>query len=170
MMTPEDYMMLYGELPSEARMKPSSLIAPRARAAGRAPRPAVLGGIPEDLGYEESTPEDMSEADIADLAQLGVLGEDLSENSRQMELAEGLRYAKAPEGRAAGRVFVAANPLEHLATGIDRYRGAKEMKRLEGERKDISGKQTEGRAKYWDLLRGKKRKDIRIDDLDMPRL
>ena len=133
---------------------------------------SALGGPGDpraDLGEVAYGADSMSEEDLASLAGLGALGEDMTENSRQMALAEGLRDRPAPEGREAGRAYVAANPLEHLSAGIDKYRAIKDLKNLKGERKGIQEKQTAGRGKYWDLLRGKKQKDQKID-IKMPKL
>jgi len=56
-------------------------------------------------------------------AMLGTNGDtqEISALERQMAAAEALRQP-TPEGRQAGRVFVAANPLEHLGKGIGDYR------------------------------------------------
>jgi len=121
----------------------------------------IGGGREVDYGPEQMTPED-----IDALAGLGALGDDQTENSRQMALAEGLRDMEGASGRHAGRVFVAASPLEHLSVGVQKYRAAKDVKKLKSERTGIQEKQTEGRGKYWDLLRGKTAKD----KVKMPKL
>ena len=83
----------------------------------------------------------------------------------QMAYAQGLRDTAGPEGRQAGRVYVAANPLEHLGTYLRRRRGNQEVGRVEGERtaamdrRDqaataIAEIQAADRRAYMDALRG----------------
>lgn len=151
--------------PAAARMA----IPGMSTAIRKKPTLGSLEGMPEDLGYEELNAQDLTEQEIAELASLGVLGDDLTENARQMELAEKLRHQAAPAGIQGNRVYTAASPLEHLGTGLERYQASKKIKGLEKERKDIGKKQTEGRGKYWDVLRGRRRKPQDID-VKMPTL
>jgi hypothetical protein len=62
-------------------------------------------------------------------AMLGTYGDQLEIGAleKQMEQANALRQA-TPEGRQAGRVYVAANPLEHLGKGIGDYKLMKQRK------------------------------------------
>lgn len=62
-------------------------------------------------------------------AMLGTYGDqmEVSALEKQMAAAEALRQA-TPEGRQAGRVYVAANPLEHLGKGIGDYKLMKQRK------------------------------------------
>lgn len=62
-------------------------------------------------------------------AMLGTYGDQLEIGAleKQMEQANALRQA-TPEGRSVGRVYVAANPLEHLGKGIGDYKLMKQRK------------------------------------------
>lgn len=111
-----------------------------------------------DVGMEAYGLEDMTEEDLQKLVELGVIDEQMAENQRQMRLAEELRFQKGPEGRQAGRTYVAANPLEHLGTGIQQWQAQKRMGELEKQRGEMGQQQTEGRKSYWDVLRGMRRK------------
>ena len=156
--------------PRLARLGLAPKFTPKVRPTAR---PGALGAIGDpraDLGEEAYGMENMSEEAMQDLMGLGVLGDDMTENARQMALAEGIRNMAQPEGRQAGRAYVAASPLEHLATGLQKYQANKELKALKEARKEIGGKQTKGRSIYADILRGKKRKDIDIDALPIPQL
>lgn len=75
----------------------------------------------------------------------------MGDRNRQMEYAEGLRSMETPGGRyvSNGRVYVASNPLEHIAKGVGAYKGTKDIKRLEGE-------QTDAKKAIIDALRTKK--------------
>jgi hypothetical protein len=73
---------------------------------------------------------------------------------RQMAYAESLRDKAGPEGMGfgnstGGSTFVAANPLSHLASGVEKYRAKKDIKRLEGV-------EQQGLKTVIDMLRGKK--------------
>lgn len=85
----------------------------------------------------------MSAAEQAQIAALlGTYGDqmELGGLDEQMARAEALRNAPTPEGRQAGRVYVAANPLEHLGRGITQYRQGKRMQDIEGKRGEIRGR------------------------------
>lgn len=124
-----------------------------------------MQGGPESLN-EEFNLEGMTEEELQQLVQLGVIDENMAENARQMAVQEGLRYQGAPEGRQAGRTYVAANPLEHIGKGLEQYNAMKRMKELEAQRGTMQGQQTAGRGMYWDLLRGKRKKPVKIDSQD----
>ena len=65
----------------------------------------------------------------------------------QMATAQAMRDQKAPQGQTVRNgIYVGASPLEHLSTGIQRYKGKKDVKRIAGEQKAA-------RTSVWDLLR-----------------
>lgn len=68
-------------------------------------------------------------------AMLGTYGDQLemSAQEKQLEQANALRNMETPEGRSSGRVYTAANPLEHLGTAIQRYKGMKKAQGIEDE-------------------------------------
>lgn len=55
--------------------------------------------------------------------------------NREMDYAEGMRSMEQPGGRyvSNGRVYVASNPLEHIAPVVGKYKGTKKIKELEKE-------------------------------------
>jgi len=126
---------------------------------------SLLGPEPnmEAFGLEQ-----MSEEDLQKMVELGIIDEQMAENARQMAVQEGLRYQAAPEGRQAGRVYVAANPLEHIGKGLEQYNAQRKMKELEAERGTLGDKQTEGRQTYWDVIRGMRRKKPDFSGVPMP--
>jgi hypothetical protein len=152
--------------PAAARMMPP-MNMPMQR-----PKPTLgsLGGVKTDLGEEPFDTSNMSEEDIQKLVELGVLDEDMAENKRQMELADKLRYAEAPEGRNSGRVYTAANPLEHVGHLMQQYRAGKKEEELEKARVGIGEKQTSARKSYWDMIRGARRKPIDVGTIAAPDL
>lgn len=78
---------------------------------------------------------------------------------RRRAMAQALMQTQAPQGRMVGRVFVGANPLEHLAAGLKQYSGRKDLEQADVDQKAL-GQQYQARGaadaqKYVDLLRGK---------------
>ena len=69
---------------------------------------------------------------IALLAQAGLISKQNLMELHQMKQADALRNTPAPEGIKAGGMYVAANPLSYIATGIDRVRGELEGRQREG--------------------------------------
>jgi hypothetical protein len=85
-------------------------------------------------------------------ALLGTYGDqmELSNLEKQMAAAEALRMA-APEGRNAGRVYVAANPLEHLGKGIGDYKLMKKRQENEAAQKPIRERIGTNVKKYGEI-------------------
>jgi hypothetical protein len=91
---------------------------------------------------------------LAKLIELSTKDDEMGLLNQQLGYAEMLRDTAMPEGRDAGRVYVAANPLEHLGAGIQRYRGMKDVKDLREKQQGVLGDQRSGRMTMADLLRG----------------
>ena len=96
---------------------------------------------PSDL--ENMTPEQ-----IEQLIALGVIPEQQSDLQQQMKMANELRNTKSPEMYGNGRVMVAANPLEHLGVGLQRYAGQRDMKNIQQQQKDLRDQQVAGRSDF----------------------
>ena len=86
------------------------------------------------------------------MALLGQSGyeEEMSDLEKQMMRANALRDLESPEGRHAGRVYVAANPLEHIGTGIKQWRGKQQAEMTEQEQAD---KREERRKSIGDITK-----------------
>jgi hypothetical protein len=122
--------------------------------------------MPSSIGDEDFDMSQLSEEDLQKLISLGMIDENMAENARQMAMQEGLRYGAAPEGRDSGRVYTAANPLEHVGSLLQKYNANKEMKNLKTERGVMQGQQTAGKGMFWDLLRGKRKSKPTIAEQD----
>lgn len=85
-----------------------------------------------------------------------VLG--MGERAGQMARADAMRTAESPQGRTVnnGRTYVASNPLEHLVSGYGKYKGTKDVKRLEKE-------QTAAKKSIIDALRQQQMPIIKPD-------
>jgi hypothetical protein len=75
--------------------------------------------------------EEMSDEDIALLKELGILPEKLGALDQQ--IAEAMFLRDRPwqaQGRDTGRVYVAANPMEHIGEFMQKARSKTELKKL----------------------------------------
>lgn len=57
------------------------------------------------------------------LAQMSAYGDTAALNQQKYGLAHERSKTPTPQGREAGGMYIAANPLEFLASGIQRFRG-----------------------------------------------
>jgi len=82
-------------------------------------------------------------------AMLGTYGDqmEVSALEKQMEQANALRMA-TPEGRSSGRVYTAANPLEHLGKGIGDYKLMKQRQKNEADQAAARGRISESVKTY----------------------
>ena len=62
----------------------------------------------------------------------------------QRDTADELRNRAGPEGRSQGDVYVAANPLEHLASGLSRRKAGGEYDEAVEGLEELSASRTEG--------------------------
>jgi hypothetical protein len=120
---------------------------------GAAPQPgmgiAPLAGPPQ--APQAGDPSNAEAAQIA--ALLGTFGDqmELSNLEKQMAAAEALRMG-TPEGRQAGRVYVSANPLEHLGKGIGDYKLMKKRKENEAAQEPIRKRIGENVKTYGGII------------------
>lgn len=96
---------------------------------------------PSDL--ENMTPEE-----IEQLVQLGIIPEQMSSMDRQYKQAAALRNTQMPGMEGNGRVMVAASPLAHLAAGVEKYQGHKQMKDIETRQNQLLKDQAAARNLY----------------------
>lgn len=65
---------------------------------------------------------------------------ELTDQEKQLAQAHALRGTPMPEGRNAGRIYRAANPLEFLGAGLQQYAGARDEKALKKSTGELRGK------------------------------
>ena len=96
--------------------------------AGQPPQPPQAGAQQNPYGLDPAMLE----------AMLGTYGDQLEMSAleKQMAAAEALRMG-APEGRSSGRVYTAANPLEHLGKGIGDYKLMKQRQANDASQKTV---------------------------------
>lgn len=96
----------------------------------------------------------ISDEQLQMLMQLGVIPEEQGLLQDQIAAAQALRDRAGPQGREAGRTFVAANPLEHIGDFMQKRNAGKELDALRAQQKGLLDKQAEARADFYRLLRG----------------
>lgn len=98
-----------------------------------APRPPMVPNSPMQPKMQApGNPQQAAQQSALEEALLGTYGDVMEMDSlkEQMAQAQALRGTPTPEGRDSGRVYTAANPLEHIGAGIQRYRAGKEVRDL----------------------------------------
>lgn len=141
---PYDAMGRYMPYPQQSRGNMPMTPDPSAGAlGGQAAGPSSQMG---DIGTIAGTIDD---PEIRELL-LAAYGDQLemTELDRQLQQANALRETGMPEGRSAGRVYTAANPLEFLGAGIKQYAGMRDAKRIEAERDEIRRRMGEAVSIY----------------------
>lgn len=121
----EDYMN-NGRVPQQSPVMGGAADPLQESIAARDPRIAMLA---ERLGVDYQT--------IQDGIYEGRYAEEMKQLESQMGRAEDMQGTAGPRGRYAGRVYTAANPLEHAAAAYSRYRGGQDVDRLTGEQKQM---------------------------------
>ncbi len=101
--------------------------------------------------YDLLLEQGYTEAEIEELMNLGVLGAEEGQLGDQVQRAQALQDAPGPRGRHTGRTYVAANPLEHIASGLNRFRGMQEERDSRQRLDEVAQEQARLRAM---LLRG----------------
>ena len=90
----------------------------------------------------------VDEDTLRQYVELGVLDEEQAALAKQLQEANALRSLPTPEGRQVGRVYRAANPLEHLATAAKRMQGGSQAADVRAQQGVIPGKRVEGRLGF----------------------
>ena len=104
--------------------------------------------------YDMLVEQGFTEADIERLMELGVLSQEQDILDRQRKQAELLQATPGARGRFAGRVYKAANPLEHAGVALQRIRGSQQLAGLPGQERDLAQEQMRRRIEY--LMAGRR--------------
>lgn len=97
--------------------------------------------------------EDLSEEEIAQLMELGILDDQQGILSDQLAQAQAMRNAPGPQGRDSGRVYTAASPIEHAVHVYQGYKAGQDIKELADKQNAILDQQLQGRKSFLDALR-----------------
>jgi len=81
------------------------------------------------------------------MMEMGLLAPEEEKIARQRGMVDQLRARPTPEGRQAGRVYVAANPLEHLAGVAGQGLASWKEKKADTASEGLQGQKIEGIAK-----------------------
>jgi hypothetical protein len=106
--------------------------------------------------YEDSDPlAGLTEDEIAQLMELGAIPEEQKSLAGSLAEARELRNRQGPQGIDTGRVFTAANPLEHAAHAYQGIKAGRQIDDLLKKQQENLLKQTEGRSAFLKALRRK---------------
>lgn len=102
--------------------------------------------------------ENLDDDQIQQLIALGVIPDQQNDLKKQMDQAQALRYAEAPQGSySRGGIYVAASPLEHMARVMQGIKAGKDLEKLRDQQQSVLQNQVEGRQSFLDALRNRTR-------------
>lgn len=96
--------------------------------------------------------EDLDPALLEQLISMGVIDDQQGILAEQIAQADYMRSAPGPEGRDSGRIYTAANPLEHVGNFMQKYAAHRDLKDLRKQQQDLLQQQTQGRQDFLDAL------------------
>lgn len=107
----------------------------------------------EETTYQNLVSQGYTEEEIKLIMELGLFKTDENINERETEYANQLRDPELPQGRRVGqdRLFIAANPLEHLAGLASTGYGIHKQKGIDKRAKELAAEQVRRRIAF---LRG----------------
>jgi hypothetical protein len=74
--------------------------------------------------------------------------------NEQLESAKMLRDGATTDGVQAGNMYVAGNPLSHIADGMQKYQSGEDIKRLRGEKEGLNDSYQQGIRGVQDAMLG----------------
>jgi hypothetical protein len=95
----------------------------------------------------------LSEQDIMQLMELGIIPPQLEDLKQQMSIAQSLRDREAPGGTYAGRVYVADSPLKHAAYAMQGIKAGRDIDKARLEQQKLLAKQVAGRGMFFNKYR-----------------
>jgi hypothetical protein len=118
-------------------------------APGGSPTTTIPRSLEDQALYDRLLTQGYSEEEIEGILTLASLQGEEDILSQQMEYADTLRKTENPEGlNPTGRVYTAANPLQHLSAGMDRVYGGQEASRVEEAQRDVMDRQMQARMDF----------------------
>lgn len=102
----------------------------------------------EESTYQRLVDGGYTEEQIKMILGLAGLEEDKGTLSTQFEMARALRNPQGPEGRQAGNVYVASNPLEHVGDVGNYYTGTRGVNAIYARQKALQDEQMKRRMEY----------------------
>jgi len=96
--------------------------------------------------------EDMTDEDIDAILGLGTHEEKSAQLEGQLAQANKIRNRQGPEGRMYGRMYTAANPLEHIAHAWQGIEAGRDADRIAQEQDELMKQQIEARKRYFEAM------------------
>lgn len=102
--------------------------------------------------------ENLTDEQVQQLMALGIIPDEQGQLQKQMDQAESIKTAAAPQGGySRGGVYTAASPLEHIARVMQGIKAGKDLDKLYQKQQDLFQQQVSGRQSYFDAIRGRNR-------------
>lgn len=92
--------------------------------------------------------EGLDEEQLQQLMALGIIPEQQGALAQQMKIANGLRDTEGSQMRTAGRVSVAANPMEEIGSVLKQYAGTRDLKALQQKQEGLMQQQAKSREDF----------------------
>lgn len=92
----------------------------------------------------------MTQEEIDQLIALGIIPAQITQGEADIERAQLLQDTPTPQGRTVRNIYTAANPLEHIGAGMQRYRGQQDEARVRETIDKLRQQQTAGRGAFYD--------------------
>lgn len=102
----------------------------------------------EESQYQRLLGEGYTEDQIRMILSLGGLNSETGQLDKQMKYADKLRGTEMPEGRTAGNMYVAANPLEFIGAGMKQHAGMKQSENIFNQQKILQDEMMRRRMEY----------------------
>lgn len=114
--------------------------------------------------------EGLTEEQLQQLIELGVIDEQQGFLGEQAAQANAIRNQAGPQMQGNGRVMTAANPLEFLGQGIQKFQAGKDLEEIGKKRQGNIDKRLTGRQALLDAIRnraGQLPQGVLQPDIDM---
>ena len=100
-----------------------------------------------DVNFDQFSPEELQA-----LLELGAVPEQVKEAARREQQARQTFGQAAPEGRQAGNIYMAANPMEHLGRGIQQYAALRDRDAMRDRIDALRQQQVAGRQSFLNQM------------------
>ena len=100
-----------------------------------------------DVNFDQFSPEELQA-----LLELGTVPDQVKEAARREQQARQTFAQPTPEGRQAGRIYMAANPMEHLGRGIQQYAALQDRDAQRDRIDALRQQQVAGRQSFLNQL------------------
>ena len=92
--------------------------------------------------------QNLSPQEVQQLMELGIIPSKLEQSQSDLLRSQSMQDSPTPQGRAVGNIYRAANPLEHLATALRRFKGLSDERAARQQADKLRADQTSARRAF----------------------